>query len=154
MSEDIVMEAGIKYRVTTFTGEVFTGTYNGTWPGSSGDGRSFLDSECCHAVLDAGWELIHFGNQREPACPAVAPLGGKRDGAGVVRIQRTRNHCSPDPILPNIPAHKRHYVRFRRLGMPRIARVRNPTPPSYRVGFFRKSATSCRKRESENIRKM
>ena len=43
MSEDIVMEAGIKYRVTTFTGEVFTGTYNGTWPGSSGDGRSFLN---------------------------------------------------------------------------------------------------------------
>jgi len=43
MSEDIVMEAGIKYRVTTDTGEVFTGTYNGTWPGSSGDGRSFRD---------------------------------------------------------------------------------------------------------------
>lgn len=45
MSEDIVMEAGIKYRVTTDTGEVFTGTYNGTWPGSSGDGRSFRDVE-------------------------------------------------------------------------------------------------------------
>jgi hypothetical protein len=43
MSEDIVMEAGIKYRVTTDTGDVFTGTFNGTWPGSSGDGRSFLD---------------------------------------------------------------------------------------------------------------
>ena len=43
MSEVIVMEVGIKYRVTTDTGEVFTGTFNGTWPGSSGDGRSFLD---------------------------------------------------------------------------------------------------------------
>ncbi len=43
MSEDIVLEAGIKYRVTTDTGDVFTGTFNGTWPGSSGDGRSFLD---------------------------------------------------------------------------------------------------------------
>ena len=43
MSEAIVMEVGIKYRVTTDTGEVFTGTFNGTWPGSSGDGRSFLD---------------------------------------------------------------------------------------------------------------
>jgi hypothetical protein len=43
MSETIVMEAGIRYRVTTDTGDVFTGTFNGTWPGSSGDGRSFLD---------------------------------------------------------------------------------------------------------------
>ena len=43
MSEDIVMETGVIYRVTTGTGEVFTGTFNGTWPGSSGDGRSFLD---------------------------------------------------------------------------------------------------------------
>ncbi len=43
MSEAIVMETGIVYRVTTDTGEVFTGTFNGTWPGSSGDGRSFLD---------------------------------------------------------------------------------------------------------------
>jgi hypothetical protein len=43
MSETIVMEAGVKYRVTTDTGKVFTGTFNGTWPGSSGDGRSFLD---------------------------------------------------------------------------------------------------------------
>ena len=43
MTEDIVMEADIKYRVTTVTGEVFTGSYNGTWPGSSGHGRSFLD---------------------------------------------------------------------------------------------------------------
>ena len=39
MSEDIVMEAGVRYQVTTDSGEVFTGT----WPGSSGDGRSFLD---------------------------------------------------------------------------------------------------------------
>ena len=37
------MEVGIEYRVTTEMGEVFTGTFNGTWPGSSGDGRSFLD---------------------------------------------------------------------------------------------------------------
>ena len=43
MSDDIVMESGTKYRVTTDTGDVFTGTFNGTWPGSSGDGRSFLD---------------------------------------------------------------------------------------------------------------
>ncbi len=43
MSEDIVMEAGVRYRVTTGGGDVFTGTFNGTWPGSSGDGRSFLD---------------------------------------------------------------------------------------------------------------
>jgi len=43
MSETIVMELGIKYRVTTDTGDVFTGTFNGAWPGSSGDGRSFLD---------------------------------------------------------------------------------------------------------------
>ena len=44
MSESsIVMESGLKYRVTTDSGEVFTGTFNGTWPGSSGDGRSFLD---------------------------------------------------------------------------------------------------------------
>ena len=43
MSEAIVMEVGIEYRVTTEMGEVFTGTFNGTWPGSSGDGRSFLD---------------------------------------------------------------------------------------------------------------
>ncbi len=43
MSETIVMEAGVKYRVTTDSGDVFTGTFNGTWPGSSGDGRSFLD---------------------------------------------------------------------------------------------------------------
>ncbi len=43
MSEAIVMEVHTKYRVTTEMGEVFTGTYNGTWPGSSGDGRSFLD---------------------------------------------------------------------------------------------------------------
>ncbi len=43
MSETIVMEAGVRYRVTTGGGEVFTGTFNGTWPGSSGDGRSFLD---------------------------------------------------------------------------------------------------------------
>ncbi len=39
MSEAIVMEVHTKYRVTTDSGEVFTGT----WPGSSGDGRSFLD---------------------------------------------------------------------------------------------------------------
>ena len=45
MSEDIVMEAGIKYRVTTDTGEVFTGTYNGSWPGSGSDGRSFRNVE-------------------------------------------------------------------------------------------------------------
>jgi len=37
------MEVGVRYRVTTDTGDVFTGTFNGTWPGSSGDGRSFLD---------------------------------------------------------------------------------------------------------------
>ena len=43
MSEAIVMEVGIKYRVTTDTGEVFTGTFNGTWPCSTGDGRTFLD---------------------------------------------------------------------------------------------------------------
>ena len=43
MSEAIVMKVGIEYRVTTDSGEVFTGTFNGTWPGSSGDGRSFLD---------------------------------------------------------------------------------------------------------------
>ena len=43
LNEVIVMEAGIKYRVTTDTGEVFTGTFNGSWPGSSGDGRSFLN---------------------------------------------------------------------------------------------------------------
>ena len=43
MSEAIVLELGTKYRVTTLTGTVFTGTFNGTWPGSSGDGRSFLD---------------------------------------------------------------------------------------------------------------
>lgn len=43
MSETIVMEPGIRYRVTTDTGDVFTGTFNGTWPGSGGDGRSFLD---------------------------------------------------------------------------------------------------------------
>jgi hypothetical protein len=43
VSDDIVMEAGFVYRVTTAAGEVFTGTFNGTWPGSSGDGRSFLD---------------------------------------------------------------------------------------------------------------
>ena len=43
MSEAIVMEVHTKYRVTTEMGEVFTGTFNGTWPGSSGDGRSFLD---------------------------------------------------------------------------------------------------------------
>ena len=30
MSEPIVMEVGIKYRVTTDTGEAFTGTFNGT----------------------------------------------------------------------------------------------------------------------------
>ena len=42
MSEAIVLELGTKYRVTTETGTVFTGTFNGTWPGSSGDGRSFL----------------------------------------------------------------------------------------------------------------
>ena len=45
MSEVIVMEAGIKYRVTTVAGEVFTGTYNGSWPGSGGDGRSFRNVE-------------------------------------------------------------------------------------------------------------
>ncbi len=43
MGEAIVMEVGIEYRVTTDMGEVFTGTFNGTWPGSTGDGRSFLD---------------------------------------------------------------------------------------------------------------
>ncbi len=43
MSEAIVMEVHTKYRVATQSGEVFTGTFNGTWPGSSGDGRSFLD---------------------------------------------------------------------------------------------------------------
>lgn len=60
-----------------------------------------------------GWGLIHSGNQRVPACPAVAPLGGSRNGAGVVRIQRTLVHCSHDPIRPNMPAHnRRHYVRF------------------------------------------
>ena len=47
MSEAIVMEVGIKYRVTTDTGEVFTGTFNGTWPGSTADGRSFLDVMMC-----------------------------------------------------------------------------------------------------------
>ncbi len=39
------MKAGVRYRVTTDSGKVFTGTFNGTWPGSSGDGRSFLDVE-------------------------------------------------------------------------------------------------------------
>ncbi len=29
MSEAIIMEAGVKYRVTTDSGEVFTGTFNG-----------------------------------------------------------------------------------------------------------------------------
>ena len=43
MSDAIVMEVHTKYRVTTQSGEVFTGTFNGTWPGSGGDGRSFLD---------------------------------------------------------------------------------------------------------------
>jgi hypothetical protein len=43
MSESIVMESGVKYRVTTDSGEVFTGTFNGNWPGSTGNGRSFLD---------------------------------------------------------------------------------------------------------------
>ncbi len=43
MSETVVMETGVRYRVTTDSGDVFTGVYNGTWPGSSGDGRSFLD---------------------------------------------------------------------------------------------------------------
>ncbi len=43
MGEAIVLELGTKYRVTTDTGEVFTGTFNGTWPGSTGDGRTFLD---------------------------------------------------------------------------------------------------------------
>jgi hypothetical protein len=43
MSEAIVMEAGVRYRVTTDSGAVPTGTFNGTWPESSGDGRSFLD---------------------------------------------------------------------------------------------------------------
>lgn len=43
MSESIVMESGLKYRVTTDSGEVFTGTFNGNWPGSTGNGRSFLD---------------------------------------------------------------------------------------------------------------
>ncbi len=43
MSEDIVMEAGVRYQVTPDSGEVFTGTFNGPWPGSGGDGRSFLD---------------------------------------------------------------------------------------------------------------
>ena len=43
MSETIVMEVGIEYRVTTEMGEVFTGTFNGISPGSTGDGRSFLD---------------------------------------------------------------------------------------------------------------
>ena len=43
MSEAIVMEVGTKYRVTTVTGTAFTGTFNGTWPGGMGDGRSFLD---------------------------------------------------------------------------------------------------------------
>jgi hypothetical protein len=43
VSDDIVMESGVIYRVTTRKGEAFTGTFNGTWPGSSGDGRSFLD---------------------------------------------------------------------------------------------------------------
>ena len=43
MGEDIVMEVHTKYRVTTEMGKVFTGTFNGTWPGSAGDGRSFLD---------------------------------------------------------------------------------------------------------------
>ncbi len=43
MSQAIAMEVHTKYRVTTEMGEVFTGTFNGTWPGSSGDGRSFLD---------------------------------------------------------------------------------------------------------------
>ncbi len=44
MSETIVMEVHTKYRVTTEMGEVFTGTFNGTWPGSGGDGRSFLEA--------------------------------------------------------------------------------------------------------------
>lgn len=43
MGEAIVLELGTKYRVTTITGTVFTRIFNGTWPGSSGDGRSFLD---------------------------------------------------------------------------------------------------------------
>ena len=43
MSESIVMEFGVKYRVTTDSGEVFTGTFNGNWPGSTGNGRSFLN---------------------------------------------------------------------------------------------------------------
>jgi len=42
MSEsNIFMESGLKYRVTTDS-EVFTGTFNGNWPGSDGDG-SFLN---------------------------------------------------------------------------------------------------------------
>jgi predicted NUDIX family NTP pyrophosphohydrolase len=45
VSGDIVLKAGVRYRVTTDSGKVFTGTFNGTWPGSSGDGRSFLDVE-------------------------------------------------------------------------------------------------------------
>jgi hypothetical protein len=43
VSGDIVLNTGVRYRVTTDSGDVFTGTFNGTWPGSSGDGRSFLD---------------------------------------------------------------------------------------------------------------
>jgi len=42
MSESIVMESGLKYRVTTDS-KVFIGTFNGNWPGSTGEGRSFLD---------------------------------------------------------------------------------------------------------------
>ena len=41
MSESNVMKSGLKYRVTTDSGEVFTGTFNGNWP--TGDVRSFLD---------------------------------------------------------------------------------------------------------------
>ena len=41
--ERIAVQVHTKYRVTTQSGEVFTGTFNGTWPGSGGDGRSFLD---------------------------------------------------------------------------------------------------------------
>ena len=37
------MEVGIEYRMTTKMGEVFTGTFNGTWPGSGNGSRSFLD---------------------------------------------------------------------------------------------------------------
>jgi len=65
MSEAIVMEVGIKYRVTTDMGEVFTGTFTGTWPGSGGDGRSFLDVTVGDgASVRVGWMSLYISEIR------------------------------------------------------------------------------------------